>query len=149
MLLLQMGETTMLDQYLISFWGLLFMLATMLLQTIVATGAHRKQSQYVPGIVDDALSHDSFVFRSHRTFQNSLENTPMMFGTALLAMLAGIGATGLAVTVWIYAIARFVHMVLYYKIATEKNPSPRSIFYAIAMLTNLVLLGMLTAHLLA
>lgn len=137
----------MLEQYLLSIWGLLIMLFTMLLQTLIATGAHRKQARYVPGVVSETLGHDSFVFRSHRTFQNSLENTPMMFATAVLAMLSGLGATGLAVTVWIYTIARILHMVLYYAIATEKNPSPRSFFYAIAMLTNLVLVGMIAAHL--
>ena len=78
----------MLDQYLLSYWGLLVMVFTMLLQSLIATGAHRKQSQYVPGVVSETLGHDSFVFRSHRTFQNSLENTPMMFATAVLAILA-------------------------------------------------------------
>jgi len=139
----------MLDQYLVSYWGLLILVFTLLLQTIVATAAHRKQTQYVPGIVDEALSHDSFVFRSHRTFQNSLENAPLMFSTAVLAILIGVSPTSVAATVWIFAIARLVHMVLYYAIATEKNPSPRSLFYAIGLLTNLVLVGMIASHLLA
>ena len=45
----------MLDQYLLSFWGTLFIIATMMVQTLVATGAHRKQSQYVPGGDDYCL----------------------------------------------------------------------------------------------
>jgi glutathione S-transferase len=137
----------MLDQYLVAYCGLLFILSTLVLQTMVATIAHRKQSQYVPGIVNETLGHDSFVFRSHRTFQNSLENAPLMFGTAILGVLVALNPTWLAATVWMFAIARFIHMVLYYAIATEKNPSPRSFFYAIALLSNLVLLGMIVVHL--
>jgi uncharacterized MAPEG superfamily protein len=142
-------EIIMLDQYLLSYWGLLFILSTMLLQTMVATVAHRKQTQYIPGVVNESLGHASFVFRSHRTFQNSLENAPLMFGTAVLALLVSLNPTWLAATVWTFAIARFIHMVLYYAIATEKNPSPRSMFFAIALLSNLVLLGMIAAHLTA
>ncbi len=133
----------MFEQYILSFWGLLFVIFTLLLQTIVATGAHRKQQQYVPGVVDENLGHGSFVFRSHRTYQNSLENAPLMFSTAVLALFVGLNPSWLAVTVWTFAIARFVHMVLYYGIATERNPSPRSFFYAIALLSNLVLMVML------
>lgn len=135
------------DQYLLSYWGLLLMVFTMLLQSLIATGAHRKQAKYVPGVVSETLGHDSFVFRSHRTFQNSLENTPIMFATAVVAILAGLSPGALAATIWIFALARIVHMVLYYAIATEKNPSPRSYFYVIAMLTNLVLVGMIAVHL--
>ena len=47
-----------------------------------------------------------------------------------------------------FAIARLIHMVLYYKIATERNPSPRSYFYLIGMLSNLVLVVMIALHLL-
>ncbi|MEH6590685.1 MAG: MAPEG family protein [Halioglobus sp.] len=136
----------MFDQYLVSNWGLLFILFTLLLQTMVATVAHRRQGQYVPGVVNEKLSHDSFVFRSHRTFQNSLENVPMLFGMAVLAMLTGLNPTWLAATVWVFAVARFIHMALYYVIATEKNPSPRSLFFVIGLLSNLVLLGMMVAH---
>ncbi|MCV6590176.1 MAG: MAPEG family protein [Marinobacterium sp.] len=120
--------------------GLLLMLFTMLIQNLVATIAHRRQSHYVPGVVDEKLGHESFVFRSHRTWQNSLENVPLMFACAVLAMLAGVSASSLAITVWVYALARIVHMALYYTIATEKNPSPRSYFYMIALLANVALL---------
>ena len=135
------------EQYLASYWGLFFILFTLSLQTLVATAAHRKQTQYVPGVVSETLGHASFVFRSHRTFQNSLENAPLMFAMAVLALLVGLNPSWLATTVWIFAIARFIHMVLYYTIATEQNPSPRSYFYAIALLSNLVLMGMVAVHL--
>ena len=137
----------MLDQYILSFWAFLFIVFTLLLQTLIATGAHRKQAQYVPGVVSENLGHESFVFRSHRTFQNSLENAPMMLFAAVLAILVGLSPGQLAATLWTFAIARLIHMVLYYAISTEKNPSPRSYFYAIALLSNLVLVVMIAIHL--
>ena len=137
----------MLEQYILTYWAFLFVIVTMLAQTLIATGAHRKQKVYVPGQVDEALGHESFVFRSHRTFQNSLENVPLMLGSVVLGILVGFSPTALATTLWIFAIARFIHMVLYYAIATEKNPSPRSYFYMIALLSNLVLVVMIGLHL--
>lgn len=137
----------MLDHYVLSQWGLLFILFTMLLQAIIAMVAHRKQAHCIPGIMRESLGHESFVFRSHRTFQNSLENTPMMLGTAFVAMFSDFSSSYLAIAVWLFAIARFVHMVLYYVIATEKNPSPRSHFFGIALITNLVLVVMVGIHL--
>ena len=138
----------MFEQYDASLWALLVMVFTVLLQSLIATAAHRKQSQYVPGVVDENLGHESFVFRSHRTFQNSLENAPLMVFTGVIGMLAGLSPTSLAVALWVFAIARLIHMVLYYKIATEQNPSPRSYFYLIGMLSNLVLVVMIALHLL-
>ncbi len=120
--------------------GIWIILLTVFIQSMVASIAHRRQKHYVPGIVDDKLSHESFVFRSHRTLINSLENLLLMLGTVVVAMLAGVEASWVAGTVWVYALARLAHMWLYYVIATEKNPSPRSYFYAIGMLANLVLL---------
>ena len=138
----------MYEQYLGSFGALWLIVFTVIAQSLIATGAHRKQAQYVPGVVDEKLGHDSFVFRSHRTFQNSLENAPLMLFTAFLAVMVGLGPGSLAVTTWTFAIARLIHMVLYYAIATEKNPSPRSYFYVIGMLSNLVLIVMIGIHLL-
>jgi len=120
--------------------GIWIILLTVFIQSMVASIAHRRQKHYVPGIVDDKLSHESFVFRSHRTLINSLENLVLMLGTLVVAMLAGVEASWVADTVWVYALARLVHMWLYYALATEKNPSPRSYFYIIGMLANLVLL---------
>ena len=138
----------MFEQYDASLWALLVIVLTVLLQSLIATAAHRKQNQYVPGVVDENLGHDSFVFRSHRTFQNSVENAPLMLFTGVIGLLAGLSPTTLAVALWIFAIARVIHMVLYYRIATEKNPSPRSYFYLIAMLSNLVLVVLIALHLL-
>ena len=129
------------ETYALSLVGLWLILTTITLQAIIATGAHRRQSKMVPGIVDPALSHDSFVFRSDRTFRNSLENIAPFFGLSVLAMLAGFSPDRLAIAVWVYALARLLHIILYYRIATEKNPSPRSYFYAIGLLITLYLIG--------
>jgi uncharacterized MAPEG superfamily protein len=137
----------MLTSYSFAVSGLWLILMTVFVQAIVASVAHRKQKQYVPGIVNEKLSHESFVFRSHRTFLNSHENLLMMFGPALLGMLVGMDAYWLGILVWIYAISRILHMALYYVIATESNPSPRSYFFMVGFVANLVLLIMLGLHL--
>ena len=131
----------MLETYTTSFIGLWLVLTTITLQAVIATGAHRRQSKMVPGIVDPALSPESFVFRSDRTFRNSLENIAPFFGLSVLAMLAGFSPNRLAIIVWVYALARLLHMILYYRISTEKNPSPRSYFYMIALLATFYLIG--------
>lgn len=126
--------------YASSFLGLWVILTTIVVQALVASVAHRRQKSYVPGIVDAALGHSSFVFRSDRTFRNSLENIVPLFGLAILAILTGYDAGRLCIVVWIYAIARIIHGLLYYVIATEKNPSPRSYFYMIGFLATLFLM---------
>ena len=129
------------ETYATSLIGLWLVLTTITLQAVIATGAHRRQSKMVPGIIDPTLSHDSFVFRSDRTFRNSLENIAPFFGLSVLAMIAGFSPDRLAIVIWVYALARLLHMILYYRIATEKNPSPRSYFYMIGLLTTFYLIG--------
>ena len=129
------------ETYATSLIGLWLVLTTITLQAVIATGAHRRQSKMVPGIIDPALSHDSFVFRSDRTFRNSLENIAPFFGLSVLAMIAGFSPDRLAIVIWVYALARLLHMILYYRIATEKNPSPRSYFYGIGLLATFFLIG--------
>jgi uncharacterized MAPEG superfamily protein len=111
--------------------ALFFIILTIIVQELVATIAHRKQKSYVPGVLADNLGHESFVFRSHRTHQNSLENVIQLIVPAILAMFIGVAPFSLALVLWLFAIARVIHMLLYYVIATEKNPSPRSYFYMI------------------
>tara|TARA_Y100000768_G_scaffold386129_1_gene373795 strand:+ start:1988 stop:2419 length:432 start_codon:yes stop_codon:yes gene_type:complete len=131
----------MFEAYQSSLLGLWVILATMVIQAMVAVRMHRRQEGgYMPGILKPSLDHSSIVFRTHRTFQNSLENIIPLLGMALIAILSGYGSFKLSIIVWIYAIARIIHMILYYKIATMKNPSPRSIFWAIGFLTNFYLM---------
>ena len=127
----------MFDAYHSSLLGIWLMLATMIIQAIVAVRVHRRQKGgYDPGIVKPELGQSSFVFRSHRTFQNSLENIVPVLGMAFLAMFSGYDPLKLSIIIWIYALARIAHMILYYIIATERNPSPRSIPWAIGFLAG-------------
>ena len=127
------------DGYSSSLLILSLLVLIVVLQSLIATVAHRKQSQYVPGIVDGTLDHGSFVFRSHRTFQNSLENVPIFALSVILAIFIGLSSTTVFWCTLIFTFARLIHMVLFYKIATNKNPSPRSYFYLIGFFTQLTL----------
>lgn len=128
------------DIYLLAYWGVFTALVVLLVQWLIASGKKAKQPGAVPGKMMDSLSHDSFVFRAHRTFMNSLENYPLMLGTTFLAFFIGASAFWTALFVWIFVGARLIHMMLYYGIATEKNPSPRSYFFMIGLFANIALL---------
>jgi len=133
--------------YIISLWGMLVIILTVLIQAFVAMNIKASQPGAIPGKIDPNLSHSSFVFRTHRTFMNSLENTPIMLVTALLAVLSGANVFWTGLLIWIYAVARILHMILYYVIATEKNPSPRSYFFMAGFIANIVLAGFIAAGL--
>lgn len=130
----------MFEIYASSLTGLWLILTTVFVQALIAMVAHRSQKQYIPGITDPSLGHESFVFRSERTFLNSLENTLPFAVMAFLAMMVGVNASWLCYAVWTYAVARLIHMVLYYVIATEKNPSPRSYFYVVGLLAMIAVI---------
>lgn len=123
-----------------AFIGVFVMLLTLLVQWFMASKTKASQPGAIPGKIADNLSHDSFVFRTHRTFMNSLENLPLMLGTTFLAILIGANALWTGIFVWIFVIARIVHMALFYAIATEKNPSPRTLFFMVGLLANIGLL---------
>jgi uncharacterized MAPEG superfamily protein len=129
-----------LNDYSLAFWGIFTIILTLLIQQLIASKTKASQAGAVPGKIDESLSHSSFVFRSHRTFLNSLENFPAMIGTSLLAVFVGANVFWTGTLIWIFAIARIIHMALYYKIATETNPSPRSYFFLIGLLANITLL---------
>jgi len=118
-------------------------LVMLLIQWAVATFSKSKQPNAVPGKMDENLSHDSFVFRAHRTFHNTLENSALFAGTVLLAFALNVQSPIFAICIWIYLLARIVHMALYYAIATEKNPSPRTYFFLIGVAANVVMLAIL------
>jgi uncharacterized MAPEG superfamily protein len=133
-------EIKMDHQYSIAFWGLLLIIGTVLIQSMVAAATKGNQPGAVPGKIDPSLSHESFVFRSNRTLMNSLENLPLILGAAFLAILMEASVFWTGLLIWIIALSRLLHMVLYYKIATEKNPSPRSYFFLLGFLANAALL---------
>ena len=130
----------LLNNYSLAFAGLFVCILTLLVQQLVAARTKASQDGAIPGKIDEDLSHGSFVFRSHRTFQNSLENFPAMMATAFLAVFVGANATWTGILIWTFAVARIIHMMLYYKISTEVNPSPRSYFFLIGFIANIALL---------
>lgn len=139
----------MFDIYHYSLLGIWVMLATMVFQAIVAAIAHRRQKGgYSPGVIRPDLDQTSFVFRTHRTFYNSLENIIPILGMSFLAMFSGYSSLKLSIIVWVYALARIVHMILFYKIVTKNNPSPRSIPWAVGFLAGFYFMIDLGIHLL-
>ncbi|MGB1091510.1 MAG: MAPEG family protein [Oceanobacter sp.] len=136
------------DQYHATWLALWLIFATIIAQSLIAAGIHAKGKGAIPGTMNPKLSHESLEFRAHRTFHNSLENLPFMVGPIFIAILTGMNPAWLGALSWVYAIARLMHMALYYLIATEKNPSPRSYFYLTALVCNLILMGLLLQHLL-
>ena len=128
----------MFEIYQSSFIGIWVILTTIMIQAMVAIRFHRGQrGGYKPGIIKPELNQSSIVFRSYRTFQNSLEIIVPILGITFLEMFAGYSSFKLAIIIWIYAIARIGHMILYYKISTERNPSPRSLPWAIGFLAGI------------
>lgn len=122
------------------FTGLWIIIATWMVQWAVAAAVKAKQPGAIPGKVPKDLSHDSIVFRCHRTFMNSLENVPMFLATVFLALFLGLESAWFGYWVMLFAVARILHMVLYYAIATEKNPSPRSWFFVLGAVANIAIL---------
>src|SRR5690554_8013926 len=78
--------------YSTAFLGLLVYLLTLVAQALIAASSKASQKGAVPGKMDPSLSHSSFVYRSNRTFMNSLENFPAFIGAAFLAIFVGADA---------------------------------------------------------
>ena len=128
--------------YLNAFWGIAAIIFLLFFQWLVATKSKARQKGAVPGKIDPALGHESFVFRAHRTYMNTLENIPAMLGSCFLAILVGVDPFWAAAFIWAFVAARIIHMILYYVIATEKNPSPRTYFFSLGLLSNICLFGL-------
>jgi uncharacterized MAPEG superfamily protein len=118
-------------------------LIMLVVQWAVTTFSKAKEPNAIPGKISEGLSHDSFIFRSHRTFHNTLENSALFIGSVLFAFVINYHSPIFAMCIWVYLIARLIHMALYYLIATEKNPSPRSYFFLIGVIANVVMLVMI------
>ena len=130
----------MFDSYTVALLGILVLILTVLVQGLVAAIVKASEPGAIPGKIDLTLSHSSFVFRANRTFANSLENIAVMLGASFLAIFVGVDAFWTGVIISIMAVSRIVHMILYYSISTEKNPSPRSYFYLISLIATILLL---------
>lgn len=58
-------------------WGLVVIVATWWLQWLIVSGVKAKVAGAVPGKVNNDLGPESFIFRAHRTYMNSLETLPI------------------------------------------------------------------------
>ncbi|MEX1221364.1 MAG: MAPEG family protein [Idiomarina sp.] len=123
-----------------AFLWIAVIIATVFIQWLIASGRKAKQNGAIPGKPPTDLSHHDFVFRAWRTHQNSVENLSTMLGASFLAILVGVDAGWTTLLIAIMALSRIIHMVLYYAIATEQNPSPRSYFFMLGWIANLALL---------
>ena len=128
------------EMYQIVFVGLWLILTTIVFQAIIMVGAHRAEKDYKVGKIDPNLGQESCFFRSHRAFWNSVENIIPILGMVIVAIMSGYSPFKLGIVTWIYAISRIIHMLLYYYIVTEENPSPRSYFYGFGLLATLYLI---------
>lgn len=136
-----------LTSYTGSFLWLGILISVVMVQWFVASGAKAKMPGAIPGLAPAAeLGHSSFVFRAWRTHQNTVENLGTMLGASIFAILVGSNPLWVHTLLAIMVIARIAHMVLYYAIATEKNPSPRTWFFLVSWLANcaLLVLGFIT-----
>ncbi|CUS47902.1 MAG: putative relative of glutathione S-transferase, MAPEG superfamily [Idiomarinaceae bacterium HL-53] len=118
------------------------LLVMVMVQWLVASYAKAKMPGAIPGVIPADLGHHNFVFRAWRTHQNTVENLGTMLGGAIFAILAGASPVWVNVMLTIMVLGRLLHMVLYYGIATEKNPSPRSWFFMLAWFANFALIIM-------
>ena len=130
------------EPYTAAYWGIFLIISTVVIQGIIAAASKASQTGAIPGKIDESLSHASFVFRSNRTFMNSLENFPAMIGASFLAVLVGANVFWTGVLILVFAMSRIIHMILYYLISTEKNPSPRSYFFIAGLVSNIALLAL-------
>lgn len=128
------------ETYTLAFWGVLIIISTVIIQGIIAATSKASKAGAIPGKIDESLSHSSFLFRANRTFMNSLENLTAFLGTAFLAIFVSADAFWTGVFIMVFALSRIIHMILYYMISTEKNPSPRSYFFLIGLASNIALL---------
>jgi uncharacterized MAPEG superfamily protein len=116
------------------------LLAVIILQWLIASYAKASEPGAIPGHPPRALGHANFAFRAWRTHQNTLENASTMIGGAIFAILAGANPAWLQGLLAIMVVSRIAHMALYYGIATDKNPSPRSYFFMISWLANVAVI---------
>lgn len=134
------------EPYFTALLGIGVLLLLVLIQWLIASRFKASQSGAVPGKPPQNLTHQDFTFRAWRTHQNTLENLGTMLGASFFAVLVGVSTGIVAALVWTMVVARIIHMILYYAIATDKNPSPRSYFFIIGWLANLglVIVGIYT-----
>ena len=99
------------------------------------------QKNYKVGVIDASLGQQSFLFRSYRAFWNSVENVVLIFPLVIVGILIDYDSNRLGIITWVYAVSRIGHMLVYYFIATDRNPSLRSVFWLFGFFAMAYLIG--------
>ena len=131
----------MFEIYKLVFFALWVILTTIFAQAVVLIVAHRMQKNYKVGVIDASLGQQSFLFRSYRTFWNSVENVVLIFPLVIIGILTDYDSNRLGIITWVYAVSRIGHMLVYYFIATDRNPSLRSVFWLFGFFAMAYLIG--------
>ena len=131
----------MFEIYKLVFFALWVILTTIFAQAVVLIVAHRMQKNYKVGVIDASLGQQSFLFRSYRAFWNSVENVVLIFPMVIVGILIDYDSNRLGIITWVYAVSRIGHMLVYYFIATDRNPSLRSVFWLFGFFAMAYLIG--------
>ena len=131
----------MFEIYKLVFFALWVILTTIFAQAVVLIVAHRMQKNYKVGVIDASLGQQSFLFRSYRAFWNSVENVVLIFPLVIVGILIDYDSNRLCIITWVYAVSRIGHMLVYYFIATDRNPSLRSVFWLFGFFAMAYLIG--------
>jgi uncharacterized MAPEG superfamily protein len=131
----------MFEIYKLVFFALWVILTTIFAQAVVLIVAHRMQKNYKVGVIDASLGQQSFLFRSYRAFWNSVENVVLIFPLVIVGILIDYDSNSLGIITWVYAVSRIGHMLVYYFIATDRNPSLRSVFWLFGFFAMAYLIG--------
>ena len=131
----------MFEIYKLVFFALWVILTTIFAQAVVLIVVHRMQKNYKVGVIDASLGQQSFLFRSYRAFWNSVENVVLIFPLVIVGILIDYDSNRLGIITWVYAVSRIGHMLVYYFIATDRNPSLRSVFWLFGFFAMAYLIG--------
>ena len=131
----------MFEIYKLVFFALWVILTTIFAQAVVLIVAHRMQKNYKVGVIDASLGQQSFLFRSYRAFWNSVENVVLIFPLVIVGILIDYDSNRFGIITWVYAVSRIGHMLVYYFIATDRNPSLRSVFWLFGFFAMAYLIG--------
>ena len=131
----------MFEIYKLVFFALWVILTTIFAQAVVLIVAHRMQKNYKVGVIDASLGQQSFLFRSYRAFWNSVENVVLIFPLVIVVILIDYDSNRLGIITWVYAVSRIGHMLVYYFIATDRNPSLRCVFWLFGFFAMAYLIG--------
>lgn len=127
------------EEYTLSIVGLLLVCLTSL-GLAVNAGVSKGRAGLLAGPVSDARD-DNPLYRIDRVHMNSVEALAPFAVPAILAMLVGVGATLLAVLVWLHLSLRVGHAVVYLGGGeAAQGGKLRTILFVLSGLTTLVLI---------